>query len=223
MPVKPSNPHKKPPAKLTHKRSASSKAYLERQAADPFVHASRAKGYRSRAAFKLLDIAEKHHIFKGGQVVIDLGCAPGSWSQVVTLMHPSSIIVGLDVLPTDPLAGCTFLELDINADDAEQQLLSYTKGRPINVVMSDMAANTVGHRATDGLRTQLLVELAIHFALQHLTIGGHFISKVFQNGAEPELRKTLQPHFEKVVFHKPPASRADSREVFLVALNRLTI
>lgn len=184
------------------------------------MHASKAQGYRSRAAYKLLDMMEHYPIFKGGQVVVDLGCAPGSWSQVVREKHPSSTVVGLDVLPTDPLAGCIFLELDMHADDAEERLLEHTKGRPIAVVMSDMAANTVGHRATDGLRTQGLVELAIDFAVKYGAVGSHFVTKLFQNGAENDLRKSLQQHYEKVSFHKPPASRKDSREIFLVAMHK---
>lgn len=215
--------------KFTSKRlSASSKAYLTRQAADPYVQAARAEGYRSRAAYKLKEIDAKYHLLKPGQKIVDLGCAPGGWCQVAAeICGPSATIVGIDLLPTDPLAQCTFLEADFSSDaglaELQAALQTTLATQQVDVVLSDMAANTIGHRASDGLRTMALVEMAAEFALQHLMIGGHFLTKLFMNGDEPKLRDSLRPHFEKVVFFKPPASRKDSRETYLLCLNRLTI
>ncbi|HEX2858680.1 MAG TPA: RlmE family RNA methyltransferase [Alphaproteobacteria bacterium] len=219
MPVKPAK-------KFTSKRlSASSKAYLNRQAADSFVQAARAQGYRARSAFKLQEIDQKHKLFRHGQTVVDLGAAPGSWCQVaaekVGPTHKGGgRIVGIDLLEIPPLAGITFIEADFTSDEGLGQLLPHVQPEGVDVVMSDMAANTTGHHATDGLRTMALAELAADFALTHLKPGGHFLTKVFMNGDEAKLRDTLRPHFTKVMFVKPGASRAESREIFLLALNK---
>lgn len=213
------------PTKFTSKRlSASSKAYLNRQAKDPFVHQAQAKGWRARAAFKLEHIQQKHKILKEashgtGQVVVDLGCAPGSWCQMAAkICGPKAIIIGIDLLPVEPLEGVVFLEADFASDQGLALLESHLpEGRKLDVVLSDMAANTTGHAATDGIRTMALVEMAADFAIQHLAEGGHFATKLFMNGEEAGLRDKLRKHFTKVVFEKPDSSRSESREIFLVA------
>lgn len=223
----------KPPVrqKFTHKHlSASSKAYLERQASDPFVQAAKAQGWRARAAFKLEHIQKKHHILHEarsgvGQVVVDLGCAPGSWCQMAAkICGPKSVIIGMDLLPVDPLAGVTFLEADFASDEGlallESELPRDDAGQiaKLDVVLSDMAANTTGHKETDGIRTMALAEMAADFAVAHLKKGGHFATKLFMNGEEAKLRDRLRPHFTKMAFEKPDSSRVESREIFLVGI-----
>lgn len=211
--------------KFTNKGlSNASKAYLKRQSADRFVHAAHAQGYRARSAFKIKEIHDKYKIFKPGQNIVDLGCAPGGWCQVAQqVCGGKATIVGIDLLPCDPLAEVTFLVADFMTAEGEAELyklLPDGENSKLDVVMSDMAANTTGHRETDGLRTMGLAEAAADFALRHLKAGGHFVTKLFMNGEEKKLMDNLRPHFTKVVFHKPDSSRADSREIFLVALAR---
>ncbi|PIZ32050.1 MAG: rRNA methyltransferase [Alphaproteobacteria bacterium CG_4_10_14_0_8_um_filter_53_9] len=198
--------------------SKSSRAYLNRQFNDPYVLRAKEEGYRSRAAFKLLEIQEKYHVLDDVDVVVDLGCAPGSWCQVVQSIRPKVKIIGMDLLETDPLEGCVFLQNDFSSDEGLDELMAHLpKDTAIDVVMSDLAANTMGHRETDGLRTQALVELAAIFARENLKIGGHFVTKMFMHGGEKAFALDLQKVFEKVHFLKPSSSRKDSREIFLVA------
>lgn len=210
------------------KLKESSRLYMTRQLNDPFVQAAHAKGYRARAFFKLEAILEKYPLLTpqtgGGEpVIIDLGCAPGSWSQCVQVIVPRAKIIGIDLLETEPLEGCIFLEADFTSDEGLSELLSHVPATATNphkladIVMSDMAANTTGHKETDGLRTQALVEMAAEFAKEHLKLGGHFVTKFFQHGGEKDMQLALQKHFRKVSFFKPPASRKESRETFLIA------
>ncbi len=206
--------------KIIKKRlKASSKDWIRRQLDDPYVREAQAKGYRARAAFKLLEIDEKFAILKGRQRVVDLGCAPGSWAQICA--KGGMKVVGVDMLPCAPLAGVTFLEADFTTTEGEEMVkaaLGKLGKLGPDLVLSDLAANTVGHAATDGLRTQNLTELAMAFALQNLTVGGHFITKIFMNGFENDAKKQLLPHFERVQLYKPSSSRSESRETFLVAM-----
>jgi 23S rRNA (uridine2552-2'-O)-methyltransferase len=210
------------------KLKESSRIYMTRQLNDPFVQAAHAHGYRARAYFKLEAILAKYPLLtpqtNGGEpIIIDLGCAPGSWSQCIQVTTPRAKIIGIDLLETEPLEGCIFLEADFTAEAGLASLLAHipaTESNPhklADIVMSDMAANTIGHKETDGLRTQALVELAAEFAIAHLKLGGHFITKFFQHGGEKDFQLRLQKHFRKVSFYKPPASRKDSRETFLIA------
>jgi 23S rRNA (uridine2552-2'-O)-methyltransferase len=205
--------------KFTSKRlSASSKAYLQRQAADSFVQQARKDGYRARSAFKLQEMDTKYKLFKPGQTVIDLGAAPGSWCQIAKeKVGKKGRIVGIDLLEIPPLAEVTFIQADFTADEGLAELLPHVQPEGVDVVMSDMAANTTGHFATDGLRTMVLAEMAADFALEHLKPGGHFLTKVFMNGDEAKLRDLLRKHFTKVMFIKPKASRGESREIYLLA------
>ncbi|MFZ2586879.1 MAG: RlmE family RNA methyltransferase [Alphaproteobacteria bacterium] len=203
------------------KLSPAQKDYLKRQSADPYVQAAHAAGYRSRAAFKLLEILEKENFLKANQVVVDLGCAPGGWCQVAAnRVGHGGVVVGIDLLETDPIGDVILIQDDFTTEDGERAVMAALKGRTIDVVLSDMAANTVGHKETDGLRTMALVELAEAFALEHLPKGGIFLSKLFMNGEERELMNRIRPHFEKARFIKPDASRKDSRETYLLATGR---
>jgi len=199
---------------------ASSRHWLERQLNDPYVAAAKSEGYRSRAAYKLLEINQRFPILKKGSRVIDLGCAPGGWSQVATMIvgenHEQPLVVGIDYLPVDPLAGVTLLEMDFLDEAAPQKLLDALGGRP-DVILSDMAAPTTGHRQTDHLRTAHLCEVAADFAISFLKPGGHFLAKSFQGGTENALLAQLKKNFRETHHVKPPASRAGSVEVYLLA------
>ena len=196
-------------------KSESSKKWLERQLSDPYVQKARDAGYRARAAFKLLEIHEKTGLLKKGQRVVDLGCAPGGWLQILQLRGASQI-VGIDLLPVEPLLGVHIVEGDVNDPEAVAQMLTGLNGKP-NLVLSDMAANTTGHRQTDHLRTVALVEMAVSFAINHLEPGGAFCSKVFQGGATADVLDQLKIHFKSVKHIKPPSSRSGSPEIFVVA------
>lgn len=196
-------------------RTESSKKWIERQLQDPYVRKAMDAGYRSRAAYKLLEIDESTHILKRGQRVIDLGCAPGGWLQVA-LHKGAGEIVGIDLLPLEPVDGATILLGDVNDPADVEKVLSALSGPP-ELILSDMAANTTGHKQTDHLRTVALVELAVDFAIAHLAPGGAFCSKVFQGGTTRDLLVTLKAHFQTVKHIKPPASRAGSPEIYVVA------
>jgi 23S rRNA (uridine2552-2'-O)-methyltransferase len=196
-------------------RTASSIRWLQRQLNDPYVKKAAADGYRSRAAYKLIELDDKFHLLTGTRVV-DLGIAPGGWSQVVRKRKPRSAIVGIDLLPTDPIPGVTIFQMDFMADDAPEALLSALGGAP-DLVMSDMAANTVGHKQTDHLRTMGLVECAADFAIAHLAHGGTFLAKVLAGGTDQGLLSLLKRHFTTVKHAKPPASRKDSSEWYVIA------
>ncbi len=198
------------------KRSASSSKWLTRQLNDPYVREAKAAGYRSRAAFKLKELDEKYALIRKANRVVDLGIAPGGWSQVVRAVNPKAAVVGIDLLPTEPLEGVTIFELDFLADEAPALLEEALAGPP-DLVLSDMAANTVGHKQTDHLRTMGLVEAAVQFAIETLTPGGAFVAKVFAGGTDGDLLLLLKRNFTSVKHAKPPASRKDSSEWYVIA------
>ena len=199
----------------------SSRRWLERHMNDPYVHKSKADGYRSRATYKLIEINEQYNLLKKGQKIIDLGAAPGGWSQIASQIVGSSDedphVVGIDFLPVDPLPGVTLLQMDFLDDDAPQKLMDALGGDRPDLVISDMAAPTTGHRRTDHLRTAHLCEVAADFAVSVLKPGGHFLTKTFQGGTETELLAMLKQKFRSVHHVKPPASRAESVELYLLA------
>ena len=202
--------------KTARGRSAQSTRWLERQLNDPYVKRAKAEGYRSRAAYKLIELEERFGFLKGAKRVVDLGMAPGGWSQVVRRQQPGSLVAGIDLLPVDPLEGVTILQMDFMADDAPDRLMEALGGAP-EVVLSDMAANTVGHPQTDALRTMALVEAASDFAISVLKPGGTFVAKVFAGGADASLVALLKRNFATVKHAKPPSSRKGSVEWFVVA------
>lgn len=198
-------------------RKLSSKLWLERQLNDPYVAEAKARGYRSRAAFKLLQIDEKHGILPKGGRVADLGAAPGGWTQVaLERCGPNGQVVAVDIQEMEPLEGAVVLKLDFleeGADDAVKAAL----GGAADLVMSDMAAPATGHAGTDHLRIMMLAETALHFALQVLAPGGAFLAKVLQGGSEKSLLDDLRRHFAQVRHVKPEASRKDSAELYVLA------
>ena len=202
------------------KLKASSRRWLERHINDPYVQRAKLEGYRARAAFKLLEIDEKHQILKGAERIIDLGAAPGSWSQIaanVTGSTDSDVrVAAIDFLEMTQLPGVHILQMDFLEPDAPRLLIEAVGGTP-DVVISDMAAPTTGHQKTDHLRTMFLCEVAAHFAVQVLAKGGHFLTKTFQGGTERELLDMLKRNFTKVVHIKPASSRTESVEMFLLA------
>jgi 23S rRNA (uridine2552-2'-O)-methyltransferase len=207
--------------KTARSRTPSSQRWLERQLNDPYVAASKRDGYRSRAAYKLLEIDDKHHFLKPGHRVVDLGAAPGGWCQIsadrVHSIGGQGQVVAIDYLGMEPLAGAELVEMDFTAAGAETLLISMLRGGKANVVLSDMAAPTTGHKATDHIRIMALAEAAAHFACDILEPGGTFLAKVFQGGAEKELLDVLKRSFATVRHVKPPASRADSAELYVLA------
>jgi 23S rRNA (uridine2552-2'-O)-methyltransferase len=202
--------------KTARGRTASSTRWLERQLNDPYVKQARAEGYRSRAAYKLIELDDRFGLLKGAHRVVDLGIAPGGWSQVVRKRAPRAAIVGIDLLPTEPIEGVAILQMDFMADEAPAALAGALGGAP-DLVLSDMAANTVGHKQTDHLRTMGLVEAAAHFAVETLAEGGAFVAKVLAGGTDSELLALLKQHFRTVKHAKPPASRKGSSEWYVVA------
>jgi 23S rRNA (uridine2552-2'-O)-methyltransferase len=197
-------------------RKDSSTRWLTRQLNDPYVKQAKADGYRSRAAYKLLELDEKFELLKGVKRVVDLGIAPGGWSQVVRQRSPKAGVVGIDLLPTEPIEGVTIFQMDFMADEAPGALEQALDGPP-DLVLSDMAANTVGHKQTDHLRTMGLVETAAHFAIETLAPGGAFVAKVLAGGTDAELLALLKKHFTSVKHAKPPASRKGSSEWYVIA------
>ena len=197
-------------------RTASSTRWLERQLNDPYVRRAKAENYRSRAAYKLLELDERFSLLKGVKAVVDLGIAPGGWSQAVRRRTPAAGIVGIDLLPTDPIEGVTILQMDF-MDDSAPARLQEALGGPPDLVLSDMAANTVGHAQTDHLRTMGLVEAGLQFAIETLRPGGAFVAKVLAGGADSDLVADLKRHFTTVKHAKPPASRKESSEWYVVA------
>jgi 23S rRNA (uridine2552-2'-O)-methyltransferase len=202
------------------KRKLSSKLWLERQLNDPYVAQAKRAGYRSRAAFKLVEIDDKYHLLKPGMTVVDLGAAPGGWSQVaakrVGSANGKGRVIAIDLLEMPEIPGVKFAQLDFHADDAPQKLTTML-GRRADVVLSDMAANTTGHRKTDQLRIVGLVEIAAAFASEVLNPGGAFLAKVFQSGADADLLAQLKRDFAVVRHVKPAASRQDSSERYVLA------
>lgn len=207
--------------KTSAKRSTSSARWLERQLNDPYVAASKREGFRSRAAYKLIEIDDKYRILKPGQRVVDLGAAPGGWSQVaadrVKSIDGRGQVVAIDYLGMEPLAGVEIVQLDFTDESAEQKLKGLLRGGAADVVLSDMAAPTVGHAKTDHLRIMGLAEAAAVFARDVLTPGGAFLCKVFQGGTEKDLLDLLKTSFAVVRHVKPPASRSDSAELYVLA------
>ena len=212
--------------KTAHKRSLSSTLWLQRQLNDPYVKRAKEEGWRSRAAYKLIEIDERHRLLKHGQVIADLGAAPGGWCQYAakktgSAMGGSGRVVGIDLLPVEPIPGVLLAEMDFTEADAPDRLramLGVASGeRAVDGVLSDMAANTTGHRKTDHLRIIGLTEMAIEFALEVLKPGGFFITKLFQGGETAQLITLLKQHFAVVKHVKPQASRADSAELYLLA------
>ncbi|MBI0475905.1 RlmE family RNA methyltransferase [Sphingomonas sp. MA1305] len=202
--------------KTARGRTAQSTRWLERQLNDPYVKRAKAEGYRSRAAYKLIELDEKFGIIRNSKRVVDLGIAPGGWSQVIKRRLPKAQVVGIDLLPVDPIDGVTIFQMDFMDDAAPDRLMEALGGAP-DLVLSDMAANTVGHPQTDALRTMALVETAFAFACDVLVPGGTFVSKVFAGGADSQLVAAMKRAFTTVKHAKPPSSRKGSVEWFVVA------
>ncbi|HYE01150.1 MAG TPA: RlmE family RNA methyltransferase [Alphaproteobacteria bacterium] len=206
--------------KTAKSRTVSSARWLERQLNDPYVAEARRRGFRSRAAFKLEQLDDKLRFLKPGGRVVDLGAAPGGWTQVAIARTGADKgrgkVVGIDLLPIEPIADATLIEGDFLAEDAPDKLKALLDG-PADVVLSDMAASTVGHARTDHLRIMALAEAAYAFAQEVLAPGGAFVCKLFQGGAQQELQQMLKQDFETVRYVKPPASRAESSETYIVA------
>lgn len=197
-------------------RTTASTQWIQRQLNDPYVRRAKADGYRSRAAYKLIELDERFGLLKGSRRIVDLGIAPGGWCQVVRRHLPICTVAGIDLLPVDPIDGVTILEMDF-MDDRAPLLLQEAIGGPADLVLSDMAANTVGHPQTDALRTMALVEAAFAFACDVLAPGGTFVAKVFAGGADAALVAELKRAFTTVKHAKPPASRKGSSEWYVVA------
>lgn len=212
--------------KILNKKIASHKSsaqWIQRQAADPYVARAHKDGYRARAAYKLIEMNEQFKFLRNSQVVVDLGAAPGSWSQYIARTYPKTKIFAMDLLEIQPIPGVTFYQGDFTSDDAlqwltEQLHLPDTGNGNVDVVVSDMAPNTVGHKKTDHLRQMVLLEYALDFALRALKIGGTFVAKSFTGGTTNDLVKQIKQHFTAVHYIKPLASRKDSVEMFIVAM-----
>ncbi|MEP9375251.1 RlmE family RNA methyltransferase [Aquabacter sp. CN5-332] len=206
--------------KTSRGRTTSQQKWLQRQLNDPYVARAKREGWRSRAAFKLIEMNEKVQLLRRGLRVVDLGAAPGGWSQVaakrIGVEEGKGKIVAIDLLEMDPVPGVTFAQMDFLAEDAPQRLMEMLDG-PADLVMSDMAANATGHRQTDHLKIVALVELAADFARQVLAPGGAFVAKVIQGGTEGTLLANLKRDFAQVKHLKPAASRADSAELYVLA------
>ncbi|MEO0463115.1 MAG: RlmE family RNA methyltransferase [Pseudomonadota bacterium] len=202
--------------KTAKKRTESSTRWLQRQLNDPYVKKAKADGYRSRAAYKLMELDDRFSLIRGAKRVVDLGIAPGGWSQIVRAKAPKAAVVGIDLLPTEPIEGVTIFEMDFLDDAAPAKLEEALGGAP-DLVLSDMAANTVGHKQTDHLRTMGLVEAAAWFACETLEPGGAFVAKVLAGGTDADLLALLKKHFAVVKHAKPPASRKGSSEWYVIA------
>ena len=200
------------------KLDESSRNWMKRHLNDPYVARARADGYRARAAYKLIELNDEFHFLKKGMKVIDLGAAPGGWAQVA-VQRGANAVVGVDLLPIEPLAGATFFELDL-LDEGTPPILMEALGGVPDLVLSDMAANTTGHARTDQIRTGALADAAADFALEYLAPGGTFVTKAFQGGLDTTLLTRLKQGFATVKHAKPPASRAESSEVYVVAMGR---
>lgn len=202
-------------------RRASSVRWLQRQINDPYVAEAQRLGYRGRAAFKIMQLDDQFHFFKPGRRVVDLGCAPGGWSQVAVQRVKSTpenpLVVGMDLLPADPIAGAKLIQMDFTLDAAPAKLEELLGGHRADVVMSDMAANTTGVHSLDHLRIMGLLEMAYDFAIKVLNPNGVFIAKIFQGGTENEFLAEMKRDFAVVKHAKPDASRKDSSEVYVVA------
>jgi len=204
------------------KSSKSSKQWMREHVNDPYVQRAQKEGYRSRAAYKLLEIDEKDHLIKSGMVVVDLGATPGGWCQVLaTKLGGNGRIIALDLLPLDPLPNVTFIQGDFREDEVLAQIEIVLAGQKINLVISDMAPNISGVALMDQARAMHLAELALDFVIEQLASEGAFLVKVFQGVGFEDYLKYMRTHFQKVVTRKPKASRARSREVYLLGTGRL--
>jgi len=203
--------------KTARGRKNSSTRWLQRQLNDPYVREAQRLGYKSRAAFKLKELDDQLGLIKPGTVAVDLGAAPGGWCQVLN-ERGAKHVVAIDLIDVNDVPNIAFIQMDFTDDDAPQTLIDMLQGQKPNLVLSDMAPNTVGHPKTDHLRTMALVEMAWDFAVNILDEGGHFVCKVFQGGTGKELLDQIRPHFETVKHVKPKASRKESPETYLVAL-----
>ncbi len=197
-------------------RTKSSQLWLERQINDPYVRAAKAEGYRSRAAFKLKEMDDKHRFLKRGQSAVDLGAAPGGWTQVLVERLGEGRVVGVDIQEMEPIKGSVLMHLDFTETTAPDKIKAMLSG-PVDVVLSDMASPATGHRETDHMRIMSLCEMALEFAIETLKPGGAFVCKVLRGGTEKALLETLKKRFAKVVHVKPPASRSDSAEMYVLA------
>jgi 23S rRNA (uridine2552-2'-O)-methyltransferase len=198
-------------------RTKSSQLWLERQINDPYVRAAKSEGYRSRAAYKLKEMDDKHRFLKRGQSAVDLGAAPGGWTQVLVERLGEGRAIGVDIQEMDPIPGAALMHLDFMAAHAPDEIKRALKG-PVDTVLSDMASPATGHRETDHLRVMALCETALEFAIEVLKPGGTFVCKVLRGGTERLLLETLKKRFTKVVHVKPPASRSDSAEMYVLAM-----
>ncbi len=213
---------KQTPAKKTPSKNKSSKQWMREHVNDPFVQLAQKEGYRSRAAYKLLEIDAKDHLLKPGTVVVDLGATPGGWSQVAAAkVGRSGKVIALDLLPLDPLTGVDFLLGDFREDAVLKQLENLLQGKPVGLVISDMAPNISGVASADQARGFHLAELAMEFALQHLKQDGGFLVKVFQGAGFEDFLKLMRSRFVKVVSRKPKASRDRSSELYLLGIGKL--
>ena len=200
------------------KRTNSSQNWLRRHFNDHYVQAAQKAGYRSRAVFKLLEVQEKDRIIRPGQVVVDLGAAPGGWSQIAApLVGKSGTVIAMDILPIEPLNDVTFIEGDFTEQDVHDQLIAALNGREVDLVLSDIAPNMSGQRAVDQPRAMYLAELALDFAQGTLKPGGDFLTKIFQGEGFDQYLRLLRKSFTKVTIRKPNASRPKSREVYILA------
>ena len=199
-----------------------SNRWMERHVNDTYVKKSQADGYRSRAAYKLLELDEKDKLFKPGMTIVDLGAAPGGWSQVASeRIGESGRIIALDLLPMDSFSQVEFIQGDFREDEVFDKLMKLLNGKSVDLVISDMAPNISGQRVIDQSKSMYLVELALDFALQVLKPGGDFVTKAFEGAGMAEFRKLVQSHFAKSYNRKPGSSRAESRELFIVGKNRI--
>lgn len=216
MTIRRTGPGGRQRVKTAKGRTNASVRWLERQLNDPYVRMAKAEGYRSRAAYKLIELDERFGFLRGSQRVIDLGIAPGGWTQVVRKVCPKAKVAGIDLLPVDPIDEVTIFQMDF-MDDAAPGLLAEALGGPADLVLSDMAANTVGHQQTDHLRTMALVEAGGLFATEVLRPGGTYVAKVLAGGADSGLVAELKRNFTSVKHAKPPASRKESSEWYVIA------
>jgi 23S rRNA (uridine2552-2'-O)-methyltransferase len=202
--------------KTSHGRSPASQAWLRRQLNDPYVIAAQQQGWRSRAAFKLIELDDKFKLIRRGMRVIDLGAAPGGWAQVA-VKRGAAQVIGVDLLPVDPVAGATIIEGDFTDPDMPARLEAMMNAKA-DLVLSDMAPNTTGHSATDHIRIMGLADMALHFAIENLVEDGSFVAKVFQGGSEKDMLAAMKLRFTSVRHAKPPASRKESSELYVVAM-----
>jgi 23S rRNA (uridine2552-2'-O)-methyltransferase len=213
--------------KTAAKRKKSSNRWLLRQLNDPYVERAKLDGYRSRAAYKLLEINEKFHILKPGMNVIDLGAAPGGWSQIAANIiqsdqkYSQNKVLALDLLPIDTIPGVISIQQDFFLSETKELIKNHLSDKTIDIVLSDMASNTTGHKATDHLKIMDLCENVFHFALEILKPGGCFVTKIFKGGIENELLSEIKQHFAVIKYFKPKSSRKESSESYLVAVNRI--